>query len=207
MSRSHASVALFALGLGLGLLGWSSPASAQSTIKTPGARTHYVLELEPHVLFGPFDPPGFGSGQGVGLGFRGTVEILGEGFIRPLNDSIGIGFGADWIHYDSDDDFRGRCARYESAPGGTRVCVEIEGAGGETDYLYLPVVMQWNFWLHRYWSVFGEPGLGLHLLEFDEVHFDPFILYLGGRFHPTSSIAITARVGYPSFSLGASFFL
>ena len=26
--------------------------------------------------------------------------------------------------------------------------------------LFLPVAMQWNFWLSPHWSVFGEPGLG-----------------------------------------------
>src|SRR4051794_36550649 len=29
--------------------------------------------------------------------------------------------------------------------------------------IFLPVAMQWNFWLSPHWSVFGEPGLGIAL--------------------------------------------
>lgn len=191
----------------LAVLGWQSEASAQSTIKTPGVRPHYIFEAEPHLLLGAFDPPGFGAGSGFGLGFRGTFDIVPAGFIRAINDSVGLGFGADWVHYDGSGGPRGRCEEYDTAPDGTRVCVDVSGSGEGADYLYLPVVMQWNFWLHRQWSVFGEPGVGLHLTEFDDLDFDPFILYLGGRFHPTQNIAITARIGYPTFSIGASFFL
>jgi hypothetical protein len=205
--RKRAIELFFGAGAALALLAWSGSASAQSTIKTPGARPPYDFEAEPHLLLGFIDPPGFGSGTGVGLGFRGTFDIIPDGFIRPINDSIGLGIGADWVHYDGHEGPRGRCVEYRNAPGGHRVCVEVDGADGDVDYLYLPVVMQWNFWLHRQWSVFGEPGLGLHFTDFDDLDFDPFILYLGGRFHPTKDIAITARIGYPTFSIGASFFL
>jgi hypothetical protein len=205
--RKRAIELFFGAGAALALLAWSGSASAQSTIKTPGARTPYDFEAEPHLLLGFIDPPGFGSGTGVGLGFRGTFDIIPDGFIRPINDSIGLGIGADWVHYDGHEGPRGRCVEYRNAPGGHRVCVEVDGADGDVDYLYLPVVMQWNFWLHRQWSVFGEPGFGLHFTDFDDLHFDPFILFLGGRFHPTKDIAVTARIGYPTFSIGASFFL
>ncbi len=191
----------------LAVLAWQGEASAQSTIKTPGVRPHYIFEAEPHLLLGPFDPPGFGGGSGFGLGFRGTFDIVPAGFIRSINDSVGSrhrrGLGALRRKRRP----RGRCEEYDTAPDGTRVCVDVSGSGEGADHLYLPVVMQWNFWLHRKWSVFGEPGVGLHLAEFDDVDFDPFILFLGGRFHPTENIAITARIGYPTFSIGASFFL
>ena len=36
------------------------------------------------------------------------------------------------------------------------------GLGFGVDYTrdntWLPLVMQWNFWLSEHWSVFGEPG-------------------------------------------------
>ncbi len=194
--------ASFMLALSLSLL--ASPAFAQSTIRDTGAHPSYVLELEPHLLVGPIDPPGFHSGQGLGLGFRGTVNILPQGFIGPINDSVGIGFGADYLHYAGGEQ-RGACERFEPAPGGTQVCVET--SGGASDYLYLPVVMQWNFWLHRQWSVFGEPGLAPYLVDFDELHLQPFVFYAGGRFHFSDSVTLTMRLGYPTFSIGASFLL
>jgi hypothetical protein len=70
----------------------------------------------------------------------------------------------------------------------------------------LPAVMQWNFWLHRKWSVFGEPGVAMYF-EDGDLEFTPFVLYAGGRYHFTDTIALTMRVGYPTFSLGVSFLL
>lgn len=74
--------------------------------------------------------------------------------------------------------------------------------GGGT--LFIPVVMQWNFWLTNHWSLFVEPGLGfaIHGGEF----LDP-ILAIGGRYHFSDKVALTFRIGYPAISIGASFFL
>jgi hypothetical protein len=78
--------------------------------------------------------------------------------------------------------------------------------GQET--LFVPVAMQWNFWLSTHWSVFGEPGVGFALKQLeakkDVVH--PIIM-AGGRYHFSENVALTMRVGYPSFSIGVSFFL
>jgi hypothetical protein len=71
----------------------------------------------------------------------------------------------------------------------------------------LPVVMQWNFWLHPRWSVFGEPGVAFRVRRYRDNKFDPFILYGGGRFHFTDTITLTMRIGYPTFSVGVSFLL
>jgi hypothetical protein len=71
--------------------------------------------------------------------------------------------------------------------------------------VYLPVVMQWNFWLSRKWSVFGEPGPTLRL---DKGKAKPDgSLYVGGRYLFTDDIALTLRVGYPAPSVGVSFLL
>lgn len=184
----------------------TSGALAQSTIKQPGARQAYYFEAEPHLLAGLFDPPGFGGGTGWGLGFRGSVEIVKNGFIPKLNNSVGIGFGFDWLRYDGWNGPRGYCERRISGPAGVPICVEAPATGGNVDYFFVPVVMQWNFWLHRQWSVFGEPGLALYVEEGD-VELTPFVLYAGGRFHFTDRIALTLRLGYPTFSLGVSFLL
>ena len=78
----------------------------------------------------------------------------------------------------------------------------------DKETLFIPVAMQWNFWLGRHWSVFGEPGVGLALKKFeakeDVVH--P-ILMAGGRYHFNERVSLTLRIGYPAVSLGVSFFL
>jgi len=76
---------------------------------------------------------------------------------------------------------------------------------GTDGHFYLPIVMQWNFWLSTHWSVFGEPGIAI-------VSENPYsgvvpAFFAGGRFHFTDRIALTIRVGYPDVSVGVSFFL
>jgi hypothetical protein len=184
----------------------ATPAFAQSTIKQPGQRTPYVFEAEPHLNLG-LDPPGLGAGTGWGVGFRGTVEILKNGFIPKLNNSVGIGFGLDYLRYDGWQGARGQCERFETGPAGVPICVRVNGTGtNHVNYFFLPVVMQWNFWLHRKWSVFGEPGVTFYF-EDSRLKFTPFALYAGGRYHITERIALAMRVGYPTFSLGVSFLL
>lgn len=179
------------------------PAAAQSTIKTPGARPDTTVELEPHLVLGAFDPPGPGPGSdgGFGAGLRASFEVLREGFIGKINDSVAIGVGLDVLEYDGNA--RGACDRWIGGLNDTRICAEVSGSGDQV-YFLVPVVMQWNFWLARRWSVFGEPGLMLHYRESD-LGISPMVLYAGGRFHFTDTITLTARVGYPTFSLGVSF--
>jgi hypothetical protein len=200
--RGRTACALSALIAGILL---ATPAAAQSTIKRPGQHPDYVFEAEPHLALGLVDPPGFGAGTGWGLGFRGTVELLDNGFIPKLNNTVGIGFGLDYLRYDGWQGPRGQCQRFVPGPAGVPICVEVSGRN-HVNYFFVPVVMQWNFWLHRKWSVFAEPGLALY---FDDgrLDFTPFVLYAGGRFHFTDRITLTMRVGYPSFSLGVSFLL
>jgi hypothetical protein len=153
------------------LLACDARADEQSIIKNYGDHPRYVFEAEPHVDFGfgyPFD-----VNNNVGLGFRGTFHIT-DGFVKGINDSIGVGVGIDF------------------APAGP-------------GYFFVPIVMQWNFFLSTHFSVFGEPGLGFTNAPRSVV--DPFIFYAGGRFHITDHIALTLRVGYPDVSFGVSFFL
>ena len=85
------------------------------------------------------------------------------------------------------------------------VGVGLDFAPGGPGYFFIPVVMQWNFWLSTHWSVFGEPGLGF--TNGARTALDPFVFYAGGRFNFTEHIALTLRVGYPDISVGVSFFL
>lgn len=198
--------ALVAVAFGLGTFSSVSSALGQSTIKRPGDRPPYAVELEPHLGVGLFEPPGYGYGDGFGAGVRGSVEILKVGFIPKLNNSIAIGFGADYLRYEGWQGTRGTCEHFETAPGGVPVCTRVSGGSRHANYVFLPVVMQWNFWLHRRWSVFGEPGLALYVQN-GHMEFDPFVFYVGGRFHITDRITLTMRLGYPTFSLGVSFLL
>jgi len=69
----------------------SSSAMAESTIKSDMDHPLYSLELEPHITGTPFQE------GGIGGGLAGTFVIKDDGFIGRLNDSIGVGFGANWL--------------------------------------------------------------------------------------------------------------
>jgi len=174
-----------------GLFFCSSAASAQSTIKQPGAHPDYVFEAEPHLVLRDHHAHG---GTGLGPGFRGTIVIVDQGFVAKINNSVGIGFGADWLVL-GDEHCRGR----------------HRDDCHDHDEIVFPVVLQWNFWLHRKWSVFGEPGLALVLRDHHDHHdvdADPFVLYAGGRYHFDEAVALTLRLGFPfTLSVGVSFLL
>jgi hypothetical protein len=167
-------------------------ADAQGTIKRPGDHPHYGFEAEPHLAV-TYE-------GGFGPGFRGTIAIWDYGFISSINNSVGIGFGADWLFYGEN------C---HGGPGPTRICERV----GD---VLVPVVIQWNFWLHRKFSVFGEPGVVFHFQRGrgDNLEFDPFTIYGGGRFHFSDSVALTLRLGAPrlfkrdnTITIGVSFLL
>lgn len=205
-SRFMVRLSAVAWVLAVGLVSFPRVAAAQSTIKQPGERPHYAFELEPHVIATPFDAPDFPADGGYGLGVRGTIELVRNGFVPQINNSVGIGFGLDWVHYDATP-YRGGCARFVSTAGGVPVCVDAGGGGGSgANYVYVPVVMQWNFWLHRRWSVFGEPGLAFSHHSGGSLGVEPDFA-AGGRFHVTDGVTLTLRLGYPATTFGVSFLL
>jgi hypothetical protein len=168
----------------------------------------YDFELEPHLVLGTA-PPGPGVGSGVGVGVRGSVVILPDGFIRNVNDSVAIGFGLDIGHYNAAwgvQGYRDQCLHYETGPAGTQVCTEVTSNGGTYNYVYIPAVMQWNFWFTRRWSAFGEPGIDLYYLGNHGFAVSP-ALYVGGRFHIADRITLTARLGWPTAAFGVSFMM
>ena len=78
------------------LLLLGAPARAdQLIIKNPGDHPDYVFEAEPHGLVGLGGP--FKKKAELGAGFRGTVVIVPNGFIKSINDSVGITFGGDFF--------------------------------------------------------------------------------------------------------------
>ncbi len=164
------------------------PASADTLIiKHPGDHARYSFEAEPHLILGFINPPGPGNGSGFGLGFRGTVPLVRNGFVSTINNNVGIGFGFDWVHY-------------------SHAFVD-RGNNYDVNYAYVPVVLQWNFFLSRQWSVFGEPGVAFHFVNHGDNHFDPLVFFAGGRWHFSDFATLTMRVGYPVFSVGVSFLL
>lgn len=152
----------------------ASPARAdEMIIKTPGDHPSYRFEAEPHGLVG-FGGPFERGRSDFGAGFRGTIIFLDNGFVKSINNSVGVGFGGDFFF--------------------------------DSSVLYVPVVMQWNFWLSTHWSVFGEPGVGVAANpEKGRDAVGPHVS-VGGRYHFSDKIALTMRAGYPSFALGVSFF-
>jgi len=173
--------ALFCLGL-------PGTAQAQNLIKNPTAHPHYLVELEPHLLLD------FIGEDNLGLGGRATFVIVDPGFVTTINNSVGIGVGLDWM-------------------SGPEHCNADGGFCHDHDRWNVPVVMQWNFWFTPHWSAFGEPGLAFRLRgnehNFhgdDDVDLD-VALYAGGRYNFNDHIALTMRLGWPAFSIGASFFL
>lgn len=184
----------------------SNPAHAQSIIKRPGFHPRYCVEAEPHLVLAFDDPlavdvPG---DWGYGLGARLSIPIAPEGLIAKINDSAAVGFGVDFLWY-TDGAYEGLCTRRVSAPAGTTVCVETTSAGGSSDVLTVPVVFQWNFWLTPEFSVFGEPGLAFVHGSIEGLELAPLVMWAGGRYQFNDAIALTARVGFPSISLGVSF--
>jgi hypothetical protein len=71
--------------------------------------------------------------------------------------------------------------------------------------------MQWNFWFTPNWSAFGEPGLVFHIDDDNYPNHHTFYIdpafEIGGRYNFNDSIALTLRLGIPSFTFGVSFFL
>jgi hypothetical protein len=157
----------------LAITATASPVSAdESIIRNPGDHPSYRFEAEPHGLIGYAGPL---ADVNIGAGFRGTVIIVDNGFIPKINNSVGIGFGADLFF----------------------------GHGT----FFIPLVMQWSFWLTPHWSVFGEPGVGFAANpERNQGAVHP-TAYAGARYHFNDTVSLTLRLGYPSLSVGVSFLL
>ena len=186
--------AAFIATLAIAILALARPAQADDTIKHPGDHPAYTFEAEPHVLLG-WDAV-YASG-GFGVGARFSIPIVDNGFVSSINNSVAIGFGLDLLHYDS--------------------C--WYNADCSANYIHIPVVMQWNFYVAQRWSVFGEPGLVIFHGFIEDCPFNdarcngrPRVtslepaMYLGGRYHFSDKMSLTMRIGFPSISVGVSFF-
>lgn len=193
------------------LLCFSGAASAQSIIKQPGNHPDYSLEIEPHLAFEWFRD---GYDEGIGPGVRFNIPFMHNGPIKTINNNMGITFGLDVTFGDGS----GWCySRYRGdwLPG--RDCDLTE--------VWLPVAMQWNFFLTKVISVFGEPGFAIvhqrwdydyycgannpnGICDLDESDTDlHFVLFGGGRFMFSDNIGATVRIGFPMITAGINILL
>jgi hypothetical protein len=172
------------------LLVASSARAEESVLKQPDQHPSYFAELDVHGLFaywgtnvGPFALGRYGT-AGLGPGVRASFNILKDGFIPKLNDSVAIGVGGDLVF----------------------------GFDG-TVRLVTPVVLQWNFWLTQHWSVFGEPGIAIEFPMSvpassggEPIYLSP-ALFAGGRYNFNDHVTFTFRIGFPMSTIGVSFLL
>lgn len=187
-----------------------STAHAELTIKDDGAVPSFIVELEPHGVFTPFWPPRGSADIGLGFGALVGINVAPRGFIPDLADSVSVGLGVDWVRYLGGGVAAGDCAEWQGS-GNQRICVRTRGAGGAGAYVFAPVVMQWNFYLTRSWSVFGEPGLAMYFFDgpYDQglrLGLTP-VINTGGRWHFSERATLTMRVGYPYTTVGISIYL
>jgi hypothetical protein len=170
--------------------------AGDNTIRQPGDHPNYPIEIEPHLDFAWFDYAGYGFGTtaGIGVGARFTIPLTKNGFVPTINNTVGIGFGGDWVYFG--------CA-----------------ANCGVSTLYFPVVMQWNFYVAQRWSVFGEPGISINYAFYNgdvcagrpapcavgSALFPGPVFEVGGRYHVNEHFALTLRLGYPDLTFGLSF--
>jgi hypothetical protein len=208
MPRPHLAAGLFCACATTSLLLVAAPAHAQtSVIKQPGNHPNYAFELDPHLVAQYGDLPY--TDAGVGVGVRFSIPFVKNGPITTINNNIGISFGVDWAHFGSDNICNGRGA----APFFPNSC--------SADEVWFPVTAQWNFFLTRVISVFGEAGLAAHYTSWGyegpcqngggtcDYHthnldlFEP-VFWGGGRFLFGRMAGMTVRLGWPYISVGAS---
>jgi hypothetical protein len=192
---------------------FSRQAGADDTIARPGDHPNYAIEVEPQGALG-WTHYNRGPDDGLGLGARFSIPIVENGFVSNINDSVAISFGVDWLHYSGTACYA-YYYDYRPPPPPPAPCYYV----GDANYLFLPVTLQWNFFVGRQWSVFAEPGVSVYHGFFDycaaappgapcanpsSTGVDPAI-FVGGRFHFSDHAALVMRLGYPTLSIGISF--
>jgi hypothetical protein len=177
-------------------------------IKRPGSHIRYDMELEPHGVLFWDSVEGFD--EGIGAGMRLSVPLFHNGPIPKINNNMAISAGMDVAF------FTERCHRIRGYYVGIRDDCEMS-------LLWFPVAAQWNFYLLPQIAVFGEIGFALSYArvsvncdvdihpdcdrEYDDISFANFVFTPGAKFIMSDSVALTARLGFPFFTVGASFFL
>jgi hypothetical protein len=184
---------------------------AQSIIKQPGNHADYAVEIEPHLAFQWTDRAGVNDGFGPGARFN--IPFMHNGPISSINNNMAITFGLDLTFGDGGPNW---CyGRYDQN-------LRPNGQDCSVTELWLPVAMQWNFYLTKVISVFGEPGFAIAHRRWSysfcgnpgtncDQHYTTndleFIFAGGGRFMFTDKIGATVRIGFPMITAGINFLL
>lgn len=194
-NRARSAVA-FALAAAMSISVFSVPGVANAETfrrrSTEGAAAAaYPLELDAHFAFGPQNVYG---NAGVGGGLRLSVPLV-DGSLGSVPQNLALSVGGDLLHYENCY-FSRRCG---------------------ANYLMVPVAAQWNLFVARRVSLFGEGGVFVYKGFFDgcapgeagcSAPSDFGILptlAIGGRVHIGDNAALVARLGYPTITLGVSF--
>lgn len=188
----------------LSLLVLSASASAQ--IRRPGAHIKYGVEIEPHLVLQWDDGPLCGD-DGIGAGVRASIPIIDNGPIPSINNNMAISFGLDFAVFDGHG-----CGAYWR-----RVNLSVYDDAEGLD-IWLPGVLQWNFFITDIFSAFGEMGFAIQHsrwdlcndsnLNCDDTKTDAeLVAWIGGRVYISPTVSFTFRIGHPSLLLGFSFFL
>jgi len=190
------------------LAGALLPASAAAEPYRGHRAPSYDVELEPHLVLQWTRGP-YWRDDGIGVGLRASVPVLDNGPIKNFPNNLAIGFGLDWVHFDDCGGYGGDCG---------------------ADSFLVPVVLQWNFWLTDWLSLFPEFGIAIEHATWDwagpgDCRSGPgprrgpvdcvdgsdtdveLVLWLGARFALSRNVALTLRLGTPSVLFGVSFFL
>jgi hypothetical protein len=161
-------------------LGFVKTASAQNLIEKPKAHSDYDLELEGHLTFL------FRRNVAPGLGVRANWELVDPGFIKGLNNTVAFGVGLD-LGFNTWCEGVGEDAKCRDA---------------DLDFI-IPLNLQWNFWFTPEWSAYFEPGVFIGRPRYG-MAIGPNVA-AGARYQVARNFLLTARVGYPSMTFGASF--
>jgi len=183
-----------------GLLAFASfglmtvPASAEGELPAPSrdGASLYPIEIEPHFSFGAENV--YGS-TGFGAGLRVSIPVV-NGYLGRMPQNLAISFGGDFLNYQN--------------------CYYGNDCGA--NYLMLPVAAQWNVFVARRVSLFGEADAFVYKGFFNGCAPDDGpgcsppsdfgvlpTLAVGARFHIGDNASFTARIGYPTMTLGVSF--
>ncbi len=198
--------------LGVGVL---SPTAVRAQISEPGAHIRYSVEVEPQVSLQWSGLPG--DAAGIGPGLRLSIPIIGDGPISSLNNSLAVGIGFNWAY------FQETCGAYfwdgaNLTPDDADYATFSKPC--KAHQFTAPVVVQWNFFMTRFLTLFAEPGMAfLHERRSgtgwcdgepcstkDDTTKLPFVFWGGARMTMSDSVALTIRLGTPYISAGASLF-
>jgi hypothetical protein len=192
--RRKAPIALVSAASLCGAFLCAGSASAQERYVRVNADSTslYPVEVEVHASFGAENVYGT---TGLGAGVRVSLPLVAGWLGRGVADNLAISFGGDILNYQN--------------------CYYADRCGA--NYLMFPVAAQWNVFFGRRFSLFGEAGAFLYKGFFDgcgageggcDAPADFGILptlAIGGRVRLAPNVALLARIGYPTSTLGISF--